>query len=715
MGRQRVSVQANQFIGGLNTEANPLDSPINVTVDEKNFELISDGSRSRRLGIGNLHDPLEVYPPSGDMVNGSTPYGRTLGSMYIWKTRSKELLVIGHYYSMSVHDLTLLPADTLLYTTTLGTVGERRPSFTTVNEELVLASGERTVRVFTYNGTAVSTRTVNLLIRDFIGVPTTISSVDLRSPLNVQVRPATITAQHRYNLHNQGFGREITSGNSNVTTKIDPIAAFYAASGSTVYPSNADYPGAFVGPNAFFESNRTIDRYRASDNFNTTPTQTPSPTGYFIIGMNDPDAQRNIARAANIVRNPLLASTALDVDSIVDGDGPRVVESFGGRVWYSGWTSSEETNLVLFSQVAPTTEKINLCYQEADPTSPIDPDIVATDGGSIVLDGAIRINAMIPMQSSLFVFSESGVWEIRGASDSGFTAEAYSVKKLSDKGCISGNSAVLFEQTIIYWGEDAMYAVVQNEVGSYVVQNISRDLIQTLYQECTREEKESSYGFYDELTNSYRWVFNDPSSARPARELVLNTKYNSFTLNSIEKQGEQRGILMGISGAAFDLTHNLYFSLRVTSTPASTYTLVSYTEESYYDYEGFLDPASITGIDSGAFMTTGFVTGGDARLRKEIPRITTYLNQLDETLTREGSSCFLSSRWDWTEGVGSSRWSTPRQAYRPQRLGEDYGVVVTKNRIRGSGHSVALHFEAEAGKPCHIYGWEHNLESGVEE
>ena len=41
----------NTFVKGLITEASPLTFPENASIDEQNFVLNRDGSRSRRLGI----------------------------------------------------------------------------------------------------------------------------------------------------------------------------------------------------------------------------------------------------------------------------------------------------------------------------------------------------------------------------------------------------------------------------------------------------------------------------------------------------------------------------------------------------------------------------------------------------------------------------------------------------------------------------------------
>lgn len=79
------------------------------------------------------------------------------------------------------------------------------------------------------------------------------------------------------------------------------------------------------------------------------------------------------------------------------------------------------------------------------------------------------------------------------------------------------------------------------------------------------------------------------------------------------------------------------------------------------------------------------------------------------------SSCFLTSKWDWTGTGSANRWSEPQQVYRLRQpffpedentpFDYDYTVVETKNKIRGKGKSLSLRFESEPGKDFQLLGW----------
>ena len=75
----------------------------------------------------------------------------------------------------------------------------------------------------------------------------------------------------------------------------------------------------------------------------------------------------------------------------------------------------------------------------------------------------------------------------------------------------------------------------------------------------------------------------------------------------------------------------------------------------------------------------------------------------------------MQSQWNWTDSVNSGKWGTQFQAYRlrrpyiPQSADDTftYGerVVVTKNKLRGSGRALSLLIESEAGKDMRLLGW----------
>ena len=114
---------------------------------------------------------------------------------------------------------------------------------------------------------------------------------------------------------------------------------------------------------------------------------------------------------------------------------------------------------------------------------------------------------------------------------------------------------------------------------------------------------------------------------------------------------------------------------------------------------------------------------GDFLKEKQIPYIQFYFKRTENgyssatgtlELTNQ-SSCKVQAQWNWTNSANSGKWGTEFQAYRllrnyipsgptdPFDYGE--GIIVTKNKLRGSGKTISLKISSEAGKDMQILGW----------
>ena len=79
------------------------------------------------------------------------------------------------------------------------------------------------------------------------------------------------------------------------------------------------------------------------------------------------------------------------------------------------------------------------------------------------------------------------------------------------------------------------------------------------------------------------------------------------------------------------------------------------------------------------------------------------------------SSCLVQAQWDWANSVNSGKWGKEFQAYKllrpyiPSGVDDpfDYGdgVIVTKNKLRGSGKCLSLKITSESGKDMQLLGW----------
>jgi hypothetical protein len=505
MARQSAPIQVNQFVGGLNTEANPLNYPANSSYDEVNMELESNGARYQRPGFDAEVDYQDRF--TSVARKSDTYLGR---SQFRWENPSgyegSQIIVvqIGNY--LGFHRTTSNPLSTerLHYEVFSTAVYPNNFSYAQVDGYLIVATGLPGVIVFEFDGSSAITRyNRELQIRDFFGVEALGDSVTVSDSENWQYRPATLSRHAVYNLRNQTFALPQVEYNANTTAKVDPLERFYDASGNTVWPSHSDSVIPHLWANTSLSSSRTVERYQAADHFAKVPPNERAPMGYFKINA----LKRGSSRQAQLEKLEndypeliIRGNRAISFNADLTPSGATQVTSYAGRVWYAGFPStvvdgdSESPRMgsyLLFSQIVDNLEDVYKCYQEADPTSSEDPDIVASDGGYIKIAGAYNINKLIPMDSSLYVFAENGVWRVRGTEEDVFTATGYSVSKLSEFGCTSSGSVVQYGSEVLFWSDDGIYRLFQDPtLNTYEVKNLTGETIETLYNQITSEERQ---------------------------------------------------------------------------------------------------------------------------------------------------------------------------------------------------------------------------------
>lgn len=754
MARQRVAVQVNQFVGGILTDTNPLNFPSEASSDEQNMVINRDGSRSRRLGFSLETSYTEVDTGISSRVNKSL--GR---SQFRWKRpggiESREFLVvqIGNY--LGVHDLdgeTI--SGSLVYSTTLlNSKYDVNFSYASVNGKLIVASNSKNILLLDYDGSTVSEDSFRLKVRDFWGLEANPGGVTTTIAENVQRRPKAYGKRHIYNLRNQTYALPRVTETVGLNTVIDPIEAFYSESGDTRYPSNADSAVSFIYADANNSANRTVDRYFASDNYLTKPATTPAPKGYFIIDALSRGASREEAEASLRSDNTELTLIGGIQNEDITPGGAKVVEEYAGRVWYAGFSgqindgdskSPSMSNYILFSQLVESTEDVGQCYQEADPTSIDDPALVDTDGGFIRIDEVSEIKSMVNLGTALFVFADNGVWLIRGADGDSFTPTAFTVKRLNNDGCISSGSVVLAQNSIMYWGDSSIFAVVQDQAsGDWIVQDAALDKIRGLYEGISEDEKYSCIGYYDQDNTSIRWLYADePLGQTSAKELVFHTKFGAYTkyltntadsdvqgissvsggkqidLSDYREDVEVNSIIVTVNGLDVTMTETptsrsaeeSFYCVIVSNTSTMTYSFGGYSDTSNIDFQ------RMGNLTNSAYIQTGPITAQEPRLRKDVPYLTTFFERTETSeIEADNSSCKLRAKWDWTNSSAAYKWSNSREAYRPQSRQNGQTMVVTRNKIRGHGKAVSFLFESEGNKDMHIYGWSFNLESTSEE
>lgn len=170
MARKVGNLEVSTFIGGLNTDASPLNYPQNASADEKNFVLNKNGLRTRRLGF-DLEDGF-VKVDTGAQTAGKD----LVVNFHKWNNvggdSTKTIIVVQVnetilFFDGSSNPLSAGYIDSYTYTID-GDIP--RISFADVDGSLVAVNGAKIFNVFIYDNGSITRVEKYLKIRDLFGV-----------------------------------------------------------------------------------------------------------------------------------------------------------------------------------------------------------------------------------------------------------------------------------------------------------------------------------------------------------------------------------------------------------------------------------------------------------------------------------------------------------------------------------------------------------------
>ncbi len=754
MARQTSLVEINNFVAGLITEASPLNFPPNASLDEVNFVLRRDGSRKRRLGMD--------YEGGYSIIN--TPYSVMDGGVvqaFRWDNAGgderRTFIAVQVANALYVFDGGQpVISGSQLYNTAFSTVGTKKFSFAVVDGILVIANGSPSITLLKYDDGEFIEESVSLKIRDLFGVEDIYGGVNLREGSNISKRISGQSHNHVYNLRNQTWA--LRPKVVDVENTQDAITEFISKAGA--WPSNADVVTFSLYPDANDEDDRLTDRFNAKDvAFNIIGTS-PAPKGYFIIDALSRGNSR-LTEIANLHGRVGLNYYVSTLPEDRTPGGATVVAEYAGRAFYAGFSgeviggdsiSPRMSSYVLFSRLVDSSADLGTCYQAGDPTSKEEPDLLDTDGGFIRIDGAYGITALVNVGSALLVIAANGVWKIQGGSEFGFKATNYMVEKVTPYGCTSPGSIVQVDSGVIYWSQDGIYNVAKNQFGDYVADNLTQKTIQTLYDSLDNTDKVNCSAVYDSYERKVTWTYNNTTlKSGNVKQLVLDITLGAFYkvelygggtpkvvggvlvppyklelgFDDVEVGGEDVTVLGEKVTISFaietpSLTEVAYLTITSATEAGTSFTFSKYSDANFRDWASY----NGQGFDANAYLLAGWLSGGDNQRQKAVPWLTTYfhrtedgfnVDEFDDFVPRNESSCKVSSQWNWTNSAAAGKWGKPFQAYRHKRhfipVNEngdfDNGelLVVTKNKLRGSGKAVSILFETEPDKDCHLVGW----------
>jgi hypothetical protein len=335
------------------------------------------------------------------------------------------------------------------------------------------------------------------------------------------------------------------------------------------------------------------------------------------------------------------------------------------------------------------------------------------------------------MGSKLLVFATNGVWVISGSSNDGlgFSANDYTVSKLSSVGAISSYSFVDVEGVPIWWNREGIWTIQGDQTGSMQVQSLSRTTIHEYFTEIPVESKFYAKGAYNRTERIVQWLFEsdivtDVDDLHTYDSILnLNVQTSAFYPWSIDTTaGIKLNGVVSCRGAASEGVDEIvqngsddvidsegeivtvttftdvataqtfrYLVSELDSGTTFDFTWATENDDTYVDWD---TPG--TAVDYTSFFITGYTITGQSQRFGQANYVFVYMNQ------EENSSCMFQSVWDYATSAAAGRYSTQQQIYREPTSA---GVSVTRVKTRGKGRTRQFKFESESGKPFNIIGW----------
>lgn len=751
MSRAATNKLYTNFSKGLVTEVSPLAYPENASIDEDNCEILSNGDRVRRFGFDRI-TTVDALPTK--MITTTVANDRRIHS-HVWTTVDNnpdlDFLVVFINGTIYFYEITgvgdELPAYTekaftidlssyKLSTATASDVDNSHVSFASGKGELFIVNKYiEPLRVQFFDGEEETfvVSTITIKVRDHYGI---------EDGLGVEEEPTTLSAEHHYNLLNQGWlfpGGTSSSGSAGADPLITPpgqlgrrftqrdyltydYVPVFNVDGTT--PSNAGPIQQYFTAIGRYPSNAKVwwAGKDAEGNFDpqlllkTFFGNTRAARGHFVINA--------------FAKNRSEVSTIAGLDTETINTRPEAICFTSGRVFFG------HESTVYMSPVLETTDRVGQCYQEADPTSEDISDLIPTDGGFIEIPDADHILSLKPLADGIVVLARNGVWFINSGGQ-GFTAIDYTINKVSDIGIQARESAVIAGEMLFWWTKQGIQVITPATgqfgaiPGKFQQQNITEQTIKTFYNEINEFTRDSVKGAYDPSSNAVYWLYKNEANTRERKILKFDLRFNAFIPSTIT----------GTTVVPMDLFIGQYYVKNAQyptfltflgiqkrwNSPSQSYRdflcNCQFVERRYVDgkdgfdnHRGtiggeFPDPDYIKD-NYESYIESGYEVMEDGLRKKQTPFLGVFFKK-QFNLSGVSSSCFMLVKWSWSNNESSNKWHGPIQVYRPRTtpalasLDEDYyDVIYSRNKVRGSGRAIQFRFyENRENYAFRLTGW----------
>ena len=343
------------------------------------------------------------------------------------------------------------------------------------------------------------------------------------------------------------------------------------------------------------------------------------------------------------------------------------------------------------------------------------------------------------------MFADNGVWRISGVDGNLFKADDFSIYKITDFGLAFRGSFVGGQNAIpFWWSYNGIHTIQVTDQGGMTEVKLSRDTIQTFWEDIGSEERAFVTSIYDAVDNKILWMYpnvGEEVEYKLNNILFLDADLGAFYPWKVSDTTTDSPYIVGASFFNGRGADEIVFNVVDTSGDYVQDSLgndvviyrtagVSKSSDIFFltkDGSGsltfaLLDSTSFLDWEEAnyeAFAESAYNFIGDLGRQKNSPYITTFMRQTETGFTlTDGiytalspSSLKVSAYWDFRKNPTSP----PQEAYRHKQpiIPSDVDsfpspttVLSTRLKLRGRGKVVRLRFEGAEGKDFNLLGWE---------
>lgn len=246
---------------------------------------------------------------------------------------------------------------------------------------------------------------------------------------------------------------------------------------------------------------------------------------------------------------------------------PTTVEFFAGSSWLAG--DPKFPNFVYFSQVVLNDSDLEKYHQFADPFNATDSAIVDDDGGVLAVQGAGLIKRLLTLGTSIFLGSNTGIWQISGP-DGIFKATNFVTFNVLNDGIDGPESMVAVDDEFLVFAQNTIWrSTIQTSLsistsGQASFKSVSQNRVESLYTTIPQESKAAGRAIFNPSERKVYYFYNKTSTdftksygtlVQPGYTkdvLILDTRFQDDILPTEQQQKLKRTV----RGAFFEYSFN---------------------------------------------------------------------------------------------------------------------------------------------------------------